>query len=67
MIPFFTFLGCGVGMMLNSNVVIVQQYFDKKRGIASALSKAGLAFGAIIGSWFIYFGLEEVRIQAVHI
>ena len=51
-----------MGIMFNANVVIVQQYFDKKRGKASALSMAGISFGAIFGAWLVYFALNKVSI-----
>ena len=46
--------------MYNANVVIVLQYFDKKKGLASAVSTAGVSTGAILGAWIIYYGLNEV-------
>ena len=40
--------GAGLGMAMLSNIVIVQQYFNRKRAVASGLSLLGISFGNIL-------------------
>ncbi|CAC5378887.1 unnamed protein product [Mytilus coruscus] len=40
--------GCGMGLMYLPSIVMVNQYFDKKRGIAQSIMSAGSGIGLMV-------------------
>lgn len=52
------FIGIGVSMMVVSSLVIVMQYFDKRRPTAVALAVFGYSLGALIGGPFAQMLLD---------
>ncbi|XP_076098903.1 monocarboxylate transporter 12-like isoform X2 [Mytilus galloprovincialis] len=42
------FIGCGMGLMYLPAIVMVNQYFDKKRGIAQSIMSAGSGIGLMV-------------------
>ena len=54
-----------MGMIYLSNVVIVQQYFDRRRGTATGLAMAGLSFGTMTHAILIQWLLSQVELHDV--
>ena len=55
----FIFAGIGSGMIFLSSVIIVQQYFTKKRAMAAGIASAGLSMGTLTGSPVIQFLIDQ--------
>jgi len=39
--------GCGTGMMLMSSLVLLQQYFNRRRALAVSIASSGFSFGSM--------------------
>ena len=47
MLVLFYYAGVGIGLLYTPSIVVVSQYFEKKRGFANGLSLAGSGIGCI--------------------
>ena len=53
--------------MLGPSLVLVTQYFDKKRGIANGIASAGAGVGGLLFPFFVEYLFEVMTYEGVFI
>ena len=62
-IPIFYYTGCGTGLVFGPTYVVLNQYFDKRRGLANGIYLSGNSLGGFVMPYIFRYFLDEYGLR----